>query len=512
MYMSLLTLLILPPGSPSPQISLSRFAAFEIPLRDGVEPGTLVDWGRLDRAADHATVAINSDHDILVAYHSTRTDLANEPGQPAFSEPLKQVEIAIFKYDSLTDSWNLFQSELLGSVLHDPLNSAYQEKVRCERPDVIAVGNRFFVVWTRRYDRNMPGFELEPAVLECAWIQWNGSSYSIYNNSGPHGKGVNLDLDYKVRECAGVPDAVLLDPGSATTDPTVGVVYPHQTNIGDVDPVTFQPPGDNTRLCDLRLIITSLTSANVIPPPAAPVALVSNIQFNGATAPLGMESAGLILPDCAPGQRDPVTLAYRFWLVYEEQFQVPGSQVPDGRIRLQLWEQTAGTWGTLATHTFGQGSAFFVRRRPNLSAHPETASGMDLVSIAFSKSNSVGNGDVVYEEWRFDPVMGLYKVIWTPGLGYDNTGDDDIRPIPLHGRTTPLVRRVLVDRNGAPCQILQYDLDMDSILVKRSSTNGLGRPAVAYRAGSGSVPDDMALAWEEKSAGLAYFRIWLRVD
>ncbi len=377
---------------------------------------------------------------------------------------------------------------------------------------MIAAGSRFYVTWTRRYDRNMPDQQLEPAVLECAWIQWNGASYSIYNNSLPIGRGVILDIDYKVRECAGVPDAVLLDPGSATTDPTVGVVYPHQTDIGDVDPVTFLPPGDNNRRCDLRLVVTSLNSANVIPPPAPPVALVTNIQFNGDSAPFGMESAGLILPDCAPGQRDPVTLAYRFWLAYEEQFQVPGSAVPDGRIRLQLWEQNSGNWGTLATHTFGQASAQYVRRRANVSSHPETAGGMDLVSIAFSKSNTPGNGEVVHEEWRYDPVQGLYKVVWTPGTGFVNTLDDDIRPIPLHGRTTPLVRRVLVDRNESPCQILQYDLDTNSTQVKRSSTNGLGRPAVGYRAGAGSVPDDVALTWEEKPAGLSYFRIFLRVD
>ncbi len=94
---------------------LPRAVAVEIPLISGIDANG-VDGGLDTRAADHADVANNSDHDILVAFHTTRTDLANDPGMPAFSEPLKQVEIAIFRYNISTDSWSLFRSELLGSV------------------------------------------------------------------------------------------------------------------------------------------------------------------------------------------------------------------------------------------------------------------------------------------------------------------------------------------------------------------------------------------------------------
>lgn len=477
-----------------------------IPMIDGTYDG--MEWGEADRTADHATVAMNAERDILVAFHSTRADIEDSVGtHQGFHEPLKQVELAFFRYDSQDDEWDLTAQKLIGSTVHDPRFSNEQEYVRCERPDVIAAGSRFFVVWTRRYDRDQPGDEEEPAVLECAWVEWNSSTSTldIHNGGLADGLGYPLDTDYWVRECAGVPDAVLFDVDS--TSSTVGVVYPHQTDFGDA-----LDGNDNERRCELRLIVTSLThSSHTIPTPDAPYALVDDINFDGPTAPSGEVAAGLILPDLARAQPDSVTGAFRFWLAYEEQnFPLTGT-VPDGRIRLGLIEQTATGWGPLGTHTFGLASAPYARRRPNLASHPEDAGGLDVVSIAFSKTNTTGNDDVVHQEWLFDADDGLTQVITQPVHAFENTTDHHTRPVPLHGRTTPLVRRLYIV-NSTDKELLEYDVDSDDTTVRRTTTENLGRPAVAYRAGSGSVPDDVALTWEETGEAAEYARIWLRVD
>jgi len=112
--------------------------------------------GPPNRNYDHATVAMNSERDIVVAFHST------------LSSTLKQVEIAAYQHQP-GDTWTYLGTEIVGSTGFDPLqlssNPQNPDPVKCERPDVVAVGDRFFVVWTRRY-QGFAGYTNEPAVLE----------------------------------------------------------------------------------------------------------------------------------------------------------------------------------------------------------------------------------------------------------------------------------------------------------------------------------------------------------
>ncbi len=100
----------------------------------------------------------------------------------------------------------------------------------------------------------------------------------------------------------------------------------------------------------------------------------------------------------------------------------------------------------------------------------------------------------------------------TTSSGFVNTSDDDIRPIPLHGRTIPLVRRCYVDRNTVPCLIVAYDLATNATAPKASSYDGQGRPATSYRFNSASATDEFVLAWEQMRPGVTYHRIWVRVE
>ncbi len=483
----------------APQL-LDRGIAFGIPLNYGVDANG-VDWGPQFRQADHATVAINDQRDILVAFHSSRDD---------YNPDLKQVEIAYFQYNSASGNWSLLDRRLVGDVKYSPLAPLYaQIQVMCERPDVIAVGDRFFVVWTRIYDRavDFPNQVNEPSVLECAWIQRVGTTVNVHNNSLGAGQGVILDGNYYSRECAGVPDAVVLD-APAGGPWKVGVVYPTQTDFGDIDPITSLPPGDNDRLCNLRLATCTIDVNNVISPPTV-VTLRSGIPFDGDTAPLNMESAGLILPDCAPTSQPN-----QFWLAYEEQLN-PGGPLPDGKIRLEYWELlSTGSWNLAASKTFSSGAGPVVRRRPNVSAFPQTGSGFEYVSLAFSKSVANNDGDVVYEQWKYSG-SGLVREEWPLETGFENSTDDEIRPVPLHGRTSPFTRRCYVDfedHAGGLCEIRMYNVVNDLTTTLQSSLDGLGRPAVAYQFHAPATSDFFALVWEQFAPGAAFMRVWLRVD
>lgn len=92
--------------------------------------------------ADHATVAINDTGDILIAYHAN-TATSGE----------KQVEVAHYTLAPASGILTHTSTEVIGGVGgfgQDPLGLG--GLIKCERPDVIAVGDMFFVTWTRIYD------------------------------------------------------------------------------------------------------------------------------------------------------------------------------------------------------------------------------------------------------------------------------------------------------------------------------------------------------------------------
>lgn len=202
-----------------PPVTVLRGFQFEIPLEVDNLTG-VASWGNADRVADHAVVAMNDEKDILVAYDTNRPDLGQSAGQ---------IEIAMFHFSG-SDSWEYKGNMLLGDAHIDTLRRGVS-LVRCERPDVVAVGGAFLVHWTRRYTT----LTNHPAAQECAWIMWDQTSQSFkaYTNQAP-GSGQGLTFDYDglnginlwVKECAGVPDAVLLDDSTAVL--TAGIVYLHQ--------------------------------------------------------------------------------------------------------------------------------------------------------------------------------------------------------------------------------------------------------------------------------------------
>jgi len=507
-------------SSPTPQTVVQtwdRNTQYNLPLQqDGSGNGL---FGEADRKADHATVATNSVGDVLVAFHSSR------PTYDTQYPLLKQVEIALLTYDESVETWTLVDTnqKVVGSCEWSPLGSLYpQQHVKCERPDVIAVGEWFFVVWTRIYQREYGGTsgaqDFEPAVLECAWVRNNGGNIEVYATAFA-GQGFPLDIDnpsgtrFHVRECSGCPDAVMLHAGGGGELPTVGVVYPHQTDFGDYPTGS----GDNSRLFELRFLTCSIDESSsflidATQYPSIPATSSTGLVYNGDA-----DAAGIVLPDVAPA-----SVPWRFGLAYEDQIQ--SGSVTNGRIILETWEvnPTGPSLSQLESHTFGSSSSTTFRRRPMLSSYPAAFPEQDVFAIAFNRKTPPGTGDVVYQEWLF--TEGANQLYWNAEWGWDNSdpSNNDVKPVPLLGRefaSNQYFGRCYAERtaSGIQCILKNYVRLAPSIedtLLTIQTANHLQRPATSYWYDILNDADTVALTLEQDTTvgSLTPVQIWLRME
>jgi len=450
----------------------------------------LANSGPANRDYDHATVAMNSERDIIVAFHST------------LNPDLKQVEIACYEYQT-GDTWNYMGTRVVGSTGFDPLQLSADpqnpDPVKCERPDVVAVGDRFFVVWTRRY-QGLPLQPNEPAVLECAWVDLSGGSIAIKRNAQPQGQGVVLDTDDPslgssqhlwVRECGGVPDAVPLnDPNNPYT---VAVVYPHQKEFS-------VPQQSEDRTFELRVVTCQYDDALGTITPGSVDLLVPQIQFNGQTSPNpGASSGGLILPEVAPSSEDGA-----FWLAAERQILIePQPQVyePEGKIYLGYWKWEAGQWTEKASRTYQTGTSAqgFYRRRPMISAFPEVGQD-DRVGLAFNKIDVSGvtpNIDVIYKQVSYDPTGGLSNVLTFPQWP-NTTVDDDHKPASVMGRVASNLAVAYAGRSPGQMGASSDLINNNGIVIDTSPHITNSRPGLSYQYVSTALdPDYVAVCWEK---------------
>lgn len=460
--------------------------------------------GELDRDADHATVAMNSQRDIVVAFHTSRNEVV---------QGMKQVEYAYYEWQG-GDTWTHLKTRVIGSIIHDPIGLP-QQAFKCERPDVIAVGDKFFIVWTRRYQN--PAFPQEPAVLECAWLEKVApGNVQVRNNGGPTGLGFKLDAhvpipgqrEFYVKDCAGVPDAVVLnDPSLPAGSAKVAVVYPHQTD-------GFTAGTSGNRKFDSRIITCTIDSGSTLA--KGPFVDLQNlVPFNGPTAPGGGSSAGLILPDLAPSPEDNA-----FWLVAETQTMV--GALPHGKIHLQYWqfENSTSAWDLLASKTYKSPSSPpylkpYVRRRPNVSSYPEV--GLNpTVTIAFFKVDpnpqvgEDGSVNVVLDQVEYDgsgfvnPTIPL--AVWPndPAFG-------DGKPVPLRGKVGASIPSCFADR--APGQSATCDIVTNNLTVLDTNAyESVARPAVTYHYHLGAAnPHYVVPIWEKKITANGPTIIWISV-
>jgi hypothetical protein len=416
--------------------------------------------------ADHATVAVNNNLDIAIAYHERVSNQTH----------LKQVKVAYYRWDSNNLNWNYASTSVVGSTNHRPLN--FSSDPKCERPDIVAVGDYFFVTWTRRYEQELR----HPATLECSFLKYENSAVTIINGNNSPGLGYQIDADglngndFHVKECAGVVDAFVIDDTTSSSTHTVGVVYPHQVNFES-----------NTRSFDLRIASVSINTLNDTIVSTLPTDLITSIRFEGDTH----GSVGLILPDAVRGKSPG-----EFWLSYESQLRETDVDIEtlQGKIRLGYVKKNlvGGGWSPVATHTYGTNN-LAILRRPMLANHSNNPAN---VSIAFSSGPD--GKDVDYQQWSIvnDNLVGV-----TPANGhqFNNSSLNEKRPIPFHAFG---YRRCYFSRDG---EILYYDLSTDAETVVHSSADA-ERPAVAI--GRQGINYYIVSTWEQGSPT----RIWINIE
>lgn len=457
--------------------------------------------GPQDREADHATTAINRRRDLAVAYHASRDDIGGAGN-------MKQVEVALYSWQG-DEQWLHVGTVVLGSIHHDPLGLGI-DHVKCERPDVIAVDNRFFVVWTRRYQG--AGLEREPAILECAWLEIDADGeVTIRNNGLPQGLGVPLDAHgaqggqhkFLVRDCAGVADAVVLSDGVGAQDPEVAVVYPSQT--------VFPTGTRGARRFEQRIVTSTLNDQGVVARGSLQ-RLHEEVRFDGPMGPDDSSVPGLILPDAAPSP-DP----HAFWLTFEWQTMEYGME--HGRVQVEYWRRVAGTWQRQDSAGFrsASGTDFKprLRRRPNLSSLP--VPGQDPRAIlAFNKLNPYPNlgGDGSANVVLAQLVLDNGSIVASPSLGtwWPNDSDhDDGKPVPLVSRSEADLPTCFAGRSSL-LSLGREVINEDELEMDTGTHVMVGRPAVDYRFHPESNrPDYLVMTLEKRVQVGAPLRVWIGV-
>lgn len=468
------------------------------------------------RTSDHATVAMNDDLDILVAFNSDRNDIPAVQG-------LKQIEVAFYEYQS-PDTWLWRETKLVGSIDYDPLNlenGVPGFAVGCDRPDIIAVKDKFFVSWIRSYREGTSGItgaDNDPAILECAWIELVQGTSNMEmkvtaapapggGGTPPFAKGWELDIhstgsNFFVKECEGVPDAVYLNDSMEPYK--VAVVYAHQKEFFDV------PVGSTARSCDLRMITCSFDPVfGTITSDPIPTVLKTSVPFNGENS-----SIGFILPDTAPSDEDNA-----FWLTFESQIEQGGSI--EGIVGVGYIQRQGGIWGPQAIQSFRSPSGSnFTRRRPMISSYPENTSLQEAALtygvldpdanpvLGEDESANVDLKSLTYE----NGIMSLVS----SGIGWPNIPNfNDGKSVVVTGRSSAGIQYCFADEAGVSNYPVIVDCKLQAwnqvtgvmgTLVSFAPPGPLGRPGVAYTYDPGAAalglnPDYLAVTWEQITQG-----------
>lgn len=358
-----------------------------------------------NRAADHATVAINSNKDIFVAYHTTRS---------LDGAQYNQAEGVFIDYNSDTNDWKIPDEEdvyTLGIPEAASCPTAgYFPYASCDKPDVVAVGDRFLVVWTRFWKHEIDADII--AWIEAAWLWKENDKVEYSPSSIEHGRGsIVHSRDYfSVGISRGVPDAVALEFDENTEFYKGGVVYVEQTT--ETPPLRF-----NINFSEI-MVTGSINSYSDYG------SVVSDIPFylSGSQSHEYL-TKGYILPDVVKSRSG------RLALVHEMCENVSGD--PLYLIRLHILDRGIN-WLSLDYLEFETNSTY-IHRRPNISSDPQETTG-DRVSVAWYNreiDNLLAEKNVDYRHVvvSYDESVS-YRVT---NLAYPNGQyENNIRPVPCH--------------------------------------------------------------------------------
>ncbi|KAA3606137.1 MAG: hypothetical protein DWQ01_18260 [Planctomycetota bacterium] len=291
-----------------------------------------------DKKADHATVAMNDDGDILVTWVAEE-DTPN---------PGKKIEAAFFSRASAGNLWDIHPSfEISHAASVVPLSS------KREKPDVVSLGQDFLVAWTRERS----GFD----VLECAIVR----PPSVTMTAHPvvvfdaNGMPFQLDGSLNMKRNAGVVDLACRPDGVGAAS---YVSFKSVTTVNEGDEISLY----------LRGVVFQWDKLNGVLSVATTPMILDTFRFDEAIAwPITETDFGRGLPDCVFNGDGELVVSH-------EEFEIVDNADDASRIQLQWFD--VGIGGTL-TETRSQ--AFSDRgiqdspnpqRRPNLVASEDDSS------------------------------------------------------------------------------------------------------------------------------------------
>lgn len=352
---------------------LSPLAAAQTPVNSNTVY-ELPSLAPADGKADHETIAVNSNGDVLIVWSSSVYSLSSN------ESAVRRVECAFLRRTSAT-GWDLYPTQTLGETdpLELPSGTIFPAGDICRKADVVSVGDDFAVVWQRIENDDTNGGRLEAAFIEVP-----ASGDAVYHLETPEGIGWVLDI-FDPRTAGGMID-IACAPG--TTSPIAAAYVHFKTK-------TSLAQSENAYDFDLRALTFDFPTPGSAPT-VNTVNTLESIPFDDFGP--GDPNGGRILPD----------IVWDSWgnlVVSTESFargeRLGGGAPNEGKILLRRYSVDAfGVMTLLNAQELMGTDPTYSQRRPNLFRSPSN----DEVSIAWGENQlpnlttMLFHQDVVYPD------------------------------------------------------------------------------------------------------------------
>ncbi|MCH2100409.1 MAG: hypothetical protein MK209_00585 [Planctomycetes bacterium] len=407
-------------------LALSPLAAAQTPL-DANTVYELPSLTTADGKADHETIAINSQGDVLVVWSSSIYSPSSANAE------VRRIECAFLRRTSAT-GWDLYPTQTLAEA--DPTKlpggSIFPGGDICRKADVTSVGDDFAVVWQR-----IEIGDTNKGRLEAALIEVPASGNAVYHLEATEGVGWELDT-FDPRIAGGMVD-IACAPGTTSPIAAAYVHFTGKTNLGGIEwAYDF----------DLRALTFDFPVSGA-PPHINPPNVLGNIPFDDASPnDLG---GGRILPDIVWDSWGNLVVATEKFARGER---LGNGAADEGKILLRRYSVDGSGAMILLNHKALMGTdPTYSQRRPNLFRSPSN----NAVSLTWAQgrqqnfSTSVFHVDARYA----DPVKDPTFVNHAPAPL--SRGINPQLPIPLQFKGV----RGLVIVNGRATQA-GYDLNVNN--------------------------------------------------
>lgn len=335
-------------------LALSPFAAAQIPVNANTAY-ELPSLAPIDGKADHETIAVNSNGDVLIVWSASVYSLSSA------ESAVRRVECAFLRRTSAT-TWDLYPTQTLGEA--DPLvlpsGTIYPAGDICRKADVVPVGDDFAVAWQRIENDDTSGGRLEAAYIE---VPTTGDA--VYHLESSEGIGWVLD-NFDPRTAGGMVDLACA-PG--TTAP-IAAAYVH--HVGK----TSLAPMENAVDFDLRAVTFDFPIPGAAPSVNA-VNTLEAIPYDDFGP--GSPNGGRVLPDIVFDRWGNLVVAAETFARSER---TRGAAPNEGKILLRRYSiDSFGVTTLLNAQELAGTDPTFAQRRPNLFRSPSN----DAVSLAWGE-------------------------------------------------------------------------------------------------------------------------------